>query len=132
MKPTDEELEQSASLLSKAAIGLPVPRHEFHRAAALLRACKGRVKVKPLEWRDRVQKDRPIRFITESKCGRYQITEWLDGSGNVLCFSTPFGKPERLNSAPHSAGGPEPLKAAAQADHEARTLAATEQEIGHE
>jgi len=79
------------------------------------------VEVTALEWGKRIQKERPIRFITNSTCGRYQVTEWLDGSGYVVCFMGRFGRHERIE-APTSAGGSEPLKAAAQADYEQRIL----------
>lgn len=79
--------------------------------------------VKPLEWGDRIQKDRPLRFMVNSLCGRYSITEWLDNSGNVLCFATPFGNPTRID-APTWAVGIDVLKAAAQAHHERRILSA--------
>ncbi len=79
--------------------------------------------VKPLEWDDRVKKEYPIRFITNSTCGRYQITEWIDGSGNLIHFMGKFGKNQRVNDAPTTSGGSGRLKAAAQADYEARILA---------
>lgn len=105
------------------------------RLVESLKAQPMAVTVRPLEWRERIQKEKPLRFMTNSTCGKYSITEWIDGSGRVMCFDTPFVKPERID-APDSAGGVEPLKDAAQADYEARILSAitarTEDEVRNE
>jgi hypothetical protein len=125
MKPTDEELEENAGILSQAAIGIPVPRHEFHRAAALLRACKGRVKVKPLDWRaTRFFGDDPVRF----EGGPY-VVECMGFSGKWKVVVQPADAQVK-----NGWGYPtfEAAKAAVQADYEARILAAIEQETGHD
>ena len=128
--PTDEELIARAKQVIEGN-DKPTVILSRDEAAAMLRACKGRVRVKALEWLDRNNKERPVRFITNSKCGFYQITEWLDGSGHVMCFLTPFARPQRVWDAPTCAGGAGPLKAAAQADYEARILSALEPAPDH-
>ena len=82
------------------------------------------IKVKQLEWRDKKQRNDPIRFEVMSKCGLYKITEWFDASGNVLFFGV-LSSPIRID-APTVACGIDDLKAAAQADYERRVLEALE------
>ena len=55
MKPTDEELEAMAARLEDGGVCSPAQNscrngYLMLEAAAMLRACKGRVRVKPLEW----------------------------------------------------------------------------------
>ena len=104
--------------------------NDYHAADAILTALPEivRAMVKPLVWGERIQKMKPIYFITNSTCGKYQVKEWIDGSGRVICFDTPFGKPARIE-APRSAGGPEPLKAAAQDHHAAQIMTALGLEV---
>jgi hypothetical protein len=81
------------------------------------------VGVRPLVW------DAPVKFIGGNKlehmtaCRTYKVVEWPDGSGHVLWFGR-AGKQIRIE-ADAAAIGVDALKAAAQADYAARTLAAT-------
>ena len=49
--PTDEELEATAAgVLAQTSWGVPLDAEFAQKTAAMLRACKGRVRVKPLVW----------------------------------------------------------------------------------
>ena len=96
-----------------------IPRimEAWNRRAALPARWVG---VKPLVW------DAPIRYAAKrehmSTCRTYKVVEWLDDSGHVLWFGQ-AGEPIRID-APDAAVGANALKAAAQADYEARILSA--------
>ena len=50
-RPTDDELEEAAVNFSQAAeLSCFLSNDEYRKAAAMLRACKGRARVKLLEW----------------------------------------------------------------------------------
>ena len=115
---TDDELEALATRLEGGRVCSPAQNscrngYLMLEAAAMLRACKGRVRVKLLEWRDSYGVLR-----AETPFGDYKIT------GNVL---------HRLgNPAPQSVHeNEEAAKAAAQADYEARILSALEPAPDH-
>lgn len=84
-----------------------------------------KLKVKPLEWDVPIRKTKTVKRLTNSKCGRYQITEHLDGSGHVIFFGGKFGAHVDIG-APRTAGGIEPLKAAAQEHHRNYVLSEVE------
>ena len=51
MKPTDDEMEAiAAGVLAQTSWGVPLDAEFAQKTAAMLRACKGRVRVKPLVW----------------------------------------------------------------------------------
>ena len=120
--PSDDELESMARA---------VERHEsLHirkKAAAMLRACKGRVRVKPLEWED-------FDGMGAKASGFYQanylITAWRGRGQFEVAMSYPGYQTgydgERFHDTLESA------KAAAQADYERRILAAIELAPDHE
>ena len=106
-RPTDDELEAMAAELEDNAIwGL-------HReAAAMLRACKGRVNVKPLQW-----EYHPAGTIAAPPTGHAYI---IDTRMKGRCYSVKGFNPQRQFDSLDEA------KAAAQADYERRILAALE------
>ena len=107
-RPADAELEAMAVRLDRKTKNLIEAHVQMEDAAAMLRAMKGRVRVKALEWRDSYGV-----FRAETPFGDYKI------AGHVL---------HRLgNPAPQSVHDSlEAAKSAAQADYErrARILAA--------
>lgn len=79
-------------------------------------------RVKPLVWSDPATYEMKTEYMTE--CRAYKVVEWSDRSGHVLFFGQ-ARKPIRID-APSEAVGADALKAAAQAHHAARILAALE------
>ena len=107
-RPTDDELEAMAR-----AVEHHESLHIRKKTAAMLRACMGRVRVKPLEW--------TAKGYAQTPFGKYLAVR-EDWSGEedfwFICFAgKPYGK-----CGEHSTE--EAAKAAAQADYEARILAA--------
>ena len=107
MRPTDDELE---------AIAIRIERYDSlnvrKQTAAMLRACKGRVRVKPLEWVD-----------LHADGSRYDVTfDHLLGYCDSIHGLQDDTYHSRLGAFPTL----EAAKAAAQADYETRTLAALE------
>ena len=127
MKPTDDELEAMAVKFSQAAeLSCFLSNDEYRRTAAMLRACKGRVRVKALVWSEGY---RPIASPQP-----YQI--WPDNGGS----GAPDDPIENFDGVmlydPHMMTlgihlSIEAAKAAAQADYEARILAALEPAPGY-
>ena len=117
-RPTDDELEVLVDAVwseYRDSVDNKWVFRKEHVENALLRACKGAVRVnpKPLEWRD---------------------------SYGVLRAETPFGDYKITSNVLHRLGNPAPqsvhenkeaAQAAAQADYEARILAALEPAPDH-
>ena len=113
--PTDE-LEAMAQTLetyatSEVTAGRKIRANDLDQAAAMLRACKGRVRVKALEWGEECSTE----FRAVSMGILYHVG-FYDGS---WCF---------LGQEYYT---PEAAKAAAQADYETRILAAIEPAPDH-
>ena len=125
MKPTDKELEARAEWLDAACgcnlEGSPCMSEEACRmdaeTAAMLRACKGRARVKVLEWR---KSERGFRW-EETACGSYVIFYKSEGSATLSHGATTVTVAEYDGD---NMGVK--CKAAAQADYEARILSALE------
>jgi len=115
--PTDDELEAMTARLDK---GDPFGG-VMQRAAAMLRACKGRVRVKPLEW---LHSDETLRFYASWRAIDYLIEDRTQhGRGfNLLFLSTGVNEVFLTLDA---------AIAAAQADYAARILAALEPAPDH-
>ena len=111
-RPTDDELEAMAVLME-----------DWVRVAAMLRACKGRVRVKPLEWYESPDDD--TDYCADALGLTYVVDCDLDG----LC-SWGFFRQVRMKSYDDD-WDIEAAKAAAQADYEARILAALEPAPDH-
>ena len=103
-RPTDDELEAMANDLVW-----------FPSAAAMLRACKGRFRVKALSW-GRAEKS-GMNLQADCPFGRYYIA--LRGEHGWMWWR-PASDPSHMGIEPSE----EAAKAAAQADYEARILAA--------
>ena len=101
--PTDDELEATAQRLELVA---PTDVE----VVDMLRACKGRVRVTPLEW-----EYHPAGTIAAPPTGRAYI---IDTRMKGRCYSVKGFNPQRQFDSLGEA------KAAAQADYEARILAA--------
>ena len=113
--PTDDELEAMAKMLAFVAnrTGMTVEKCEqiTDDAAAMLRACKGRVRVKALEWvecKDGTLHDPHCQYELETDGGMWRVTKAVTGGGSYVADC------DTLAAA----------KAAAQADYKARILAA--------
>ena len=122
-RPTDDELEAMAARLEASAY-VRSPAHEIE-AAAMLRACKGQVRVKPLEWVDAKFRSGSPRETAESLLGTYEVLQWAQGD---FGGSVPQDDPFASNSEFCGAKSIEDAKTAAQADYERRILAALNRE----
>ena len=134
--PTDDELEAMAARLDNARLTMTNDdtsqqgtdkRARFinrldamDEAAAMLRACKGRVRVKPLEWKW-------YRDPKDTSEARTQIGTWTvwEINGYGYCYGPGD------TSGRQCEGALEAAKAAAQADYAARILAALEPAPDH-
>ena len=132
-RPTDDELEAVAVRLDHARLtmtnddrsrqGTDKRARFINRldamtdAAAMLRACKGRVRVKPLVW-----EYHPAGKIAAPPTGHAYI---IDTRMKGRCYSVKGFNPKREFDSLDEA------KAAAQADYEARILAALEPAPDH-
>ena len=126
--PSDDELEAMAALLQNVSNdalynGLFGISRILAEAAALLRACKGRVRVKALEWR---KSERGFRW-EETACGSYVIFYKSEGDATLSHGATTVTVAEYDGD---NMGVK--CKAAAQADYEARILSALEPAPDHE
>ena len=108
MKPTDEELE---------AMAVRLECDHWFDAAAMLRACKGRVRVKPLEWGEGA--DDGI-FADRVWSADAYLIERRNNVDNAFDLHCDFWDGHNARRYPTL----EAAKAAAQADYEARILAA--------
>ena len=121
--PSDDELEAMAALLQNVSNdalynGLFGISRILAEAAAMLRACKGRVRVKSLEWlhcTDGTLHDAHCQYETETDGGYWRVIKGVTGGTSYLCHT------DTLEAA----------KAAAQADYEARIFAALEPAPDH-
>ena len=109
-RPTDDELEAMAARLDHGFDTLSEAEGVMDDAAAMLRACKGRVRVKPLEW-----EYHPAGTIAAPPTGHAYI---IDTRMKGRYYSVKGFNPQRQFDSLDEA------KAAAQADYEARILSA--------
>ena len=113
--PSDDELETMARFVEVCIRNGHHP--ELDEAAAMLRACKRRVRVKPLEWVDLYRDGSRYEVSSDNPLGYTDSIHGLqDGT-----YHSQFGAFPTLESA----------KAAAQADYEARILAALDPAPDH-
>ena len=128
MKPTDDELEATAAKFDvmraayeAAGVNGEYGAETMDDAAAMLRACKGRVRVKALEW-----------YVGHSEVQAFARAETIVGLYQIL--SVPTDSDHRLllpdRSCQHFTSYTA-AKAAAQADYEARIIAALEPAPGY-
>ena len=127
--PTDDELEALVARLEDGRVCSPAQNHCRNgylmlEAAAMLRACKGRVRVKPLEWRS-IGRDR----VAETMIGEYVVS--LDvfqvgGTAYLWVAGQVYGDDHHSEHK-----NMYEAKAAAQADYEARILAALDPAPDH-
>ena len=127
MKPTDGELEACAqkfdvmrAAYEAAGVSGEYGAEAMEEAAAMLRACKGRVRVKPLVWEG---DDNYQRSVTPCGMTSYGIDVWK---------SNATGEITRVAMDGENYVSVRLAKAAAQADYEARILAALEPAPDHE
>ena len=122
-RPTDEQLEAMAKSLAFVAnrTGMTIERCEAitDRAAAMLRAMKGRVRVKPLEWHGFSS-----AFIAYTIIGDYHVSRCGENWHWYFEEQDPY-----LEGT--IAASEETATAAVQADYEARILAALEPAPDH-
>lgn len=112
--PTDDELEAMAKFVEHKSVLLLSMANDI---SAMLRACKGRVRVKPLEWAYH-----PAGKIAAPPTGHAYI---IDARTKGRCYSIKGFNPERQFDSLDEA------KSAAQADYERRILAALEPAPDH-
>ena len=123
--PTDDELETEAVRLEDGRVCSPAQNscrngYLMLDAAAMLRACKGRVRVKPLEWVKHPSRD---IWRCYTMLGAYKV--FGVGAQPSWDFDAIDGQKSEV------AASVEAAKAAAQADYERRILAALEPAPDH-
>ena len=114
--PSDDKLEAMARFVEVCIRNGHHP--ELADAAEMLRACKGRVRVKPLEWfecKDGTLHDPHCQYELETDGGMWRVTKAVTGGGSYVSDC------DTLAAA----------KAAAQADYERRILAALDPAPDH-
>ena len=124
--PTDDELETEAVRLEDGRVCSPAQNscrngYLMLKAAAMLRACKGRVRVKALEW-------------AECNTGNWKRGHCFTARSMVDFAPLAIHKKHDgwwLNKDCHTYDTLEAAQAAAQADYEARILAALEPAPDH-
>ena len=132
--PSDDELEAMAVRLEDGRVCSPAQNscrngYWMLGAAAMLRACKGRVRVKPLEWCP-VKREEALchdHWVAPALGGAYHMAPDEDSAAGAwvlqwtIChedFCMAYGGAISVHTDPEAA------KAAAQADYERRILAA--------
>ena len=130
MKPTDEELEAMAVRLEDGRVCSPAQNscrngYWMLGAAAMLRACKGRVRVKPLVWH-RADLSAWGEYANAGLL-RYRMT-WTYRDDPEVWFTM---KCEHDGKVLYQGGSEEAAIAAANADCSARILAALEPTPDH-
>jgi hypothetical protein len=129
--PTDEELEAMAERLDQSDANEYSFDNDKDDAAAMLRACKGRVRVKPLEWYP-VNREEALchgHWVAPALGGAYHTAPDEDSAAGAsvlqwaIChedFCMAYGGAISAHTDPEAA------KAAAQVDYERRILDALE------
>ena len=122
--PTDAELEAMAVRLDRKTPNMIEAHAQMEEAASMLRAMKGRVRVKPLEWRsigrDRVAKTMIGEYVVSLDVFQVGGTAYLWVAGQVD-GDDHHSEHKNMQAA----------KAAAQADYAARILAALDPAPDH-